>query len=75
MDIATYIESKGGKGTVDCPVLASLAAASGCSHTTLYVIAKGHKKPGPALASRIDKATGGVVRRDSLRPDVFGRAA
>ena len=38
------------------------------------MIARGHKLPGARLCRRIELATAGAVRRESLRPDVFGPA-
>ncbi len=42
---------------------------------TLYLIAKGHRRPSPKLAVAIEKASGGLVHRSSLLPDLWERAA
>lgn len=39
------------------------------------MIAQGHKQPSWKLAEAIEKATGGGVTRQDLRPDVFGPPA
>ncbi len=74
MNLADHIRSQGGTVLIECPVLASLAAACECSHRTLYMIALGHKQAGPLLAGRIENETAGAVARYELRPDVFGPA-
>lgn len=53
-------------------MIAALAGSAQCNRGTLYMIAKGHKKPGPKLAHRLEFATGGKVSRQNLRPDIFG---
>lgn len=40
--------------------------------TWLALLMRGHKRASPALAARIEKATGGLVTREELRPDIFG---
>lgn len=73
MDLTAYlIDRCGGTGKASCPALAALAHSAEVSPSTLYMIALGHKRPGPALAARIDASTGGQVTRAELRPDVFG---
>jgi hypothetical protein len=75
MDLQTYCEKNGGTGKRDCPVLAKVAGDSGYSAETLYMVAKGHKTPGPLMAAALDRATGGGVQRAELRPDVFDAPA
>lgn len=46
-------------------------------HTTpdyLWQIAGGHSRPSARLANAIERATNGAVKREDLRPDVFGPA-
>lgn len=74
MNLIDYAISQGGYGTPSCPVMRRLAHQTGCALRTLYLIARGHKLPGARLCRRIELATAGAVRRESLRPDVFGPA-
>jgi hypothetical protein len=74
MNLTNYCEKNGGSALRGCSVLAQVAADADCSHETLYMIAKGHKRAGSLLAGAIDKATRGEVSRYDLRPDVFGPA-
>jgi hypothetical protein len=74
MNLIDYAISQGGYGTPSCPVMRRLAHQTGCALRTLYMIARGHKLPGARLCRRIELATAGAVRRESLRPDVFGPA-
>ena len=55
-----------------CPVLARIAVDTGFSAETLYMVAKGHKRPSAMMAPRIAGATRDEVAREGLRPDVFG---
>ena len=52
-------------------MLAYVAGRSDCSPKTLYMVALGHKKPGPKLAINIEAATDGSVNRSALRPDYW----
>lgn len=72
MNLTNYAVSKGGTGTLKCPVLDSVAKKAGCSAGTLYQIALGNKQPSAKLANEIHRATRGRVPRGELRPDVFG---
>lgn len=72
MNLTNYAVSKGGTGTLKCPVLESVAKKAGCSAGTLYQIALGNKQPSAKLANEIHRATRGRVQRGELRPDVFG---
>ncbi len=74
MNLTNYATSKGGTGTLKCPVLVSVAQKANCSVGTLYQIALGNKQPSPKLANEIHRATRGRVNRSELRPDVFGPA-
>lgn len=47
------------------------ARAVGATPFYLYLIAKGHKKPGPKTAIRIEEASGGKVNRSQLRSDLW----
>jgi DNA-binding transcriptional regulator YdaS (Cro superfamily) len=40
--------------------------------TWLALLMRGEKRASAALCSRIEKATGGLVTREELRPDIFG---
>lgn len=75
MDLIEYCATKGGTGTQTCPVLKSIAEKAGCGGATLYMIARGHKKPSALLARAIATATGNSVTAHDLRPDVFGEAS
>lgn len=72
MNLTEHITALGGTAKALCPVLAEIAGRAGCSASTLYMIAGGHKKPSALLAGQIADATGGAVTRQDLRPDVFG---
>lgn len=74
MNLTNYAVSKGGTGTIKCPVLESVAKKAGCSAATLYQIALGNKQPSAKLANAIHGATRGRVTRGELRPDVFGQS-
>lgn len=50
-----------------------LAKASGTASAYLYQIAAGYRKPSPLLAQRIEAASNGLVTRQDLRPDVYGK--
>lgn len=75
MNLTNYATSKGGTGTIKCPVLDSVAKKASCSVGTLYQIALGNKKPSAKLANEIHRATRGRVSRAELRPDVFTSGA
>lgn len=75
MNLTDYIQTKGGTAKASCPVIAEIAGLAGCSASTLYMIAGGHKKASAILAGRISDATGDEVTRQDLRPDVFGAPA
>lgn len=75
MNLPDYIAKQpGSTGTIHCPVIAAVARKADCSPGTLYMIAKGHKRASAKLANRIEQATDGEVRREQIRPDVFGPA-
>lgn len=75
MNLTDYAISKGGTGTLKCPVLVSVAAKAGCHVGTLYQIALNKRKPSYRLANKIHEATRGRVSRAELLPAAFGRAA
>lgn len=72
MDIVEYLKQQGSTGKVNCKILASVAKRAGCKPATLYMIALGHKQASWKLADAIETATGGIVSKSSVRPDVFG---
>lgn len=72
MNLIEHIQAQQGTATPSCPVLAQVAADAGVSAATLYLVARGLKTPGWRMAEAIEKATGGAVTRQDLRPDVFG---
>lgn len=53
----------------------ALAESLGCNADYLWQIATERRRASPALARRIEAATGGVVTRAELRPDVWAEAA
>ncbi len=75
MNLTDYAISKGGTGTLKCPVLATVAEKAGCHVGTLYQIALNKRKPSYRLANKIHEATRGRVSRTELLPAAFGRAA
>lgn len=72
MDLQTYCEKNGGTARRGCPVLARIAGDTGYSAETLYMVAKGHKRPSWGMANGIATSTNNEVQREGLRPDVFG---
>jgi len=72
MNLLDYALAQGGTGKPGCQAFVDLARRADCSPDTLYLIALGHKRAGPKLARKIDEASDGQVRREDLRPDVFG---
>jgi DNA-binding transcriptional regulator YdaS (Cro superfamily) len=44
------------------------------SPTWLSLLMKGERRASAALCMKIEKATGGLVKRKDLRPDLFGSA-
>jgi len=69
MNLPEFIASRGGTGTIGCPVLADIARQAGCKSSTLYMISLGHKQPSWRLAASISRATGGCVALQDLRSD------
>lgn len=51
---------------------ADLAAKLGISRTWLSLLVSGREACSPELAVQIHQLTGGGVRREDLRPDLFG---
>lgn len=48
-----------------------LAHRCGTNRAYLSQIAYGHRRPSPQMALRIEKETGGDVRREELLPELF----
>jgi hypothetical protein len=71
MDLMNYCTTQGGTAKRDCPVLARLAADSGYSPGTLYMVAQGHKSAGPRLVRSLSELTAGVIEPSAMRPDYF----
>lgn len=63
MDLLTYISDMGRRR--------ALADAVNKSPDYLWQVATDRRKASTTLATDIDKATAGVVTRQSLRPDVW----
>jgi len=49
-----------------------MARALGISKTWLSLIINGKKNPSAYLSKEIEKYTNGEVKREELRPDLFG---
>lgn len=75
MDLLTYCEKQGGTGRRGCPVLLRIAGDTGFSAETLYMVARGHKRPGHGMAREIARSTNHEVTREDLRADIFGEPA
>ena len=65
MDMRTYLHS------VTPDERLRLANELGTSVNYFFQIAGGHRKASFTLAKRLEKATNGVLRKESLRPDIF----
>lgn len=52
-----------------------MAEALGISETWLSLVSTGRSLPSATLAVAIQRATGGKVSREELRPDLFGDVA
>jgi DNA-binding transcriptional regulator YdaS (Cro superfamily) len=52
---------------------AGLARDLGISKTWMSLLTSGRTVPSPELAHSIERHTNGQVKREDLRPDVFGR--
>lgn len=50
-----------------------LARKLGISKTWMALIINGQKSPSAVLSAEIERATRGLVTRNDLRPDLFGR--
>jgi DNA-binding transcriptional regulator YdaS (Cro superfamily) len=50
----------------------NLADRLGVSYTWLCLVANGKRQCSPFLAKAIEKQTRGLVKRQELRPDIFG---
>lgn len=51
--------------------IAELQRAVGVDYAFLHGVLKGVKQPGPALARQIEAATGGLIAKWELRPDIW----
>lgn len=49
-----------------------IAKKAGTTDDYLFQIAGGHRNPSAALAKKLEIASGGVITRADLRPDIFG---
>jgi DNA-binding transcriptional regulator YdaS (Cro superfamily) len=50
-----------------------MAKRLGITTTGMRLLISGHRKCSPELAVEIEKVTGGAAKRESLRPDLFGK--
>jgi DNA-binding transcriptional regulator YdaS (Cro superfamily) len=51
----------------------ALARKVGISKTWMSLLTSGRQVPSPELAHSLERHTNGQVRRQDLRPDLFGR--
>lgn len=61
--------------STDKPERQRIASECGVRPVYLYQLAIGFRRPSPQLARALEQATGGALRKEALRPDVFGDAA
>lgn len=54
---------------------AKLATAAGLSQPAIFKMSKGKTRPSASSAIAIEKATNGEIKREQLRPDIFGKEA
>lgn len=52
-------------------LIEDLARRCGTNMAYLSQIAYGHRRPSPQMALRIEKETGGQVRREELLPEIY----
>jgi DNA-binding transcriptional regulator YdaS (Cro superfamily) len=52
-------------------LIEDLARRCGTNQAYLSQIAYGHRRPSPQMALRIEKETGGQVRREELLPEIY----
>lgn len=64
MDLVDYIADRTRAG--------ELTKALGVHRSLLAQWRSGARRPGPLMARRIEAATGGQVKAETIRPDVFG---
>ena len=67
MTLTEYFSNKPRGAKVD------LARKVGISKTWMSLLISGRQVPSPELAHSLERHTNGQVRRQDLRPDVFGR--
>ena len=65
MDAKTFYQ------TTDMETIEAVCKAAGTNLAYFRQIAYGHRKPSPHLALRLERASGGVMRRHDLRPDIY----
>lgn len=75
MDLASYLIERDGKISRDGQELKRLAVAVAISPYYLYMLALGHKQPGPIVALRISEKTKQRVSLTSMRPDIWPKRA
>jgi DNA-binding transcriptional regulator YdaS (Cro superfamily) len=66
MDLKEYFDTdvRGAKS--------EMAEYLGITTTWLALLIAGRRKASPVLARKIEEATGGLVSREELRPDIWG---
>ena len=69
MDLETYFTAHDGKPRRDGKRLMAIAAKAGIKPYYLYMVALGHKKCTPELATKLQVATQNAVSRRELCPD------
>jgi len=53
------------------PKIQTLVDALSADYSHIHAVLRGDTRPGPALARRIEEATGGAIKRWELRPDLW----
>jgi|ETNvirenome_6_85_1030632.scaffolds.fasta_scaffold41313_4 DNA-binding transcriptional regulator YdaS (Cro superfamily) len=56
----------------EMPLRREVAEKAGVSYLWLYQLANGYGNASPKIAVAIEKATGGIVKRADILPDIFG---
>lgn len=65
MDAKTFYQ------TTDMEAVEAVCQAAGTNLAYFRQIAYGHRKASPHLALKLEQASGGVMRRHDLRPDIY----
>ena len=68
MNIPTYLKRNNIRAS-------AFARMIGVSRGHVSAMISGIRRPSPLLAIRIECKTGGAIKREDLRPDLFKRAA